>query len=53
MKTVERQDWVTQHGFPWEENWLKPRLLEEFEDTRDNTTMVEMFAENHGQRVLW
>jgi transposase len=53
MRKVELQDWLTQNGFPWEENWLKPRLIEEVEAKRDKTTMVEMFAEHHGHRVLW
>ncbi len=53
MRKVELQDWLTQNGFLWEEHWLKPRLLEEVEDKRDTPTMVEMFAENHGHRVLW
>ncbi len=53
MRKVELQGWLTQNGFFWAEHWLKPRLLEEVEDKRDTTTMVEMFAENHCHRVLW
>ena len=53
MRKVELQDWLTQNGFEWEESWLKPRLIEEVEDKRDKKTMVEMFAEHKGHRVLF
>jgi len=53
MRKIELQEWLTQHGFDWEENWLKPRLIEEVEAKRDKKTMVEIFAENKGHRVLF
>lgn len=53
MRKLELQEWLTHHGFDWEENWLKPRLIEEVEAKRDKKTMVEIFAENQGHRVLF
>ena len=53
MRKVERQAWLTQHGFDWEESWLKPRLIEEAEAKRDKKTMGEIFAEHKGHRVLF
>ena len=53
MRKVELQEWLTQNGCVWEESWLKPRLIEEVEDKRDKKTMVEIFAENKGHRVLF
>jgi transposase len=53
MRKPELQEWLTHHGFDWEENWLKPRLIEEVEAKRDKKTMVEIFAENQGHRVLF
>ena len=53
MRKMELQEWLTQHGFDWEEHWLKPRLIEEVEAKRDKKTMVEIFAENKGHRVLF
>ncbi len=53
MRKLELQEWLTQNGFDWEESWLKPRLIEEVEDKRDKKTMVEIFAENKGHRVLF
>jgi len=53
MRKIELQEWLTQNGFDWEESWLKPRLIAEVEDKRDKKTMVEMFAEQKGHRVLF
>jgi DDE superfamily endonuclease len=53
MRKIELQDWLTQNGFEWAESWLKPRLIEEVEDKRDQKTMVELFAEHKGHRVLF
>ena len=53
MRKVELQEWLTQNEFDWEESWLKPRLIEEAEAKRDKKTMVEIFAENKGHRVLF
>lgn len=53
MRKLELQEWLTQNGFDWEESWLKPRLIAEVEDKRDKKTMVEMFAEQKGHRVLF
>jgi hypothetical protein len=38
MRKVALQEWLTQHGFVWEESWLTPRLIEEGEDKRDKKT---------------
>lgn len=53
MRKVELQEWLTSNKFNWEENWLKPRLIEEVENKRDKETMVEIFAEKAGHRVLF
>ena len=53
MRKAELQNWLNQKGFDWEENWLKPRLIEEVESKRDKKTMAEIFAENAGHRVLF
>lgn len=53
MKKEELREWLTNQEFHWEEKWLKPRLLEEVESKRDKKTMVEIFAENEGHRVLF
>lgn len=53
MKKVELQQWLTDQGVKWEEKWLKPRLLEEVEKRRDKKTMVEVFAEKQGHRVIF
>lgn len=53
MRKIELQEWLTHNGFDWEESWLKPRLIAEVEDKRDKKTMVEMFAEQKGHRVLF
>jgi transposase len=53
MSKAELQEWLTREGWPWEEKWLKPRLVEEVESKRDKTTMVEMLAGNAGHRVLF
>lgn len=53
MRKIELKEWLTQNGFDWEESWLKPRLIEEVEDKRDKKTMVEMFAQHKGHRVLF
>ena len=53
MRKAELQEWLTHNGFNWEENWLRPRLIEEVEGKRDKKTMVEIFAEENGHRVLF
>lgn len=53
MRKAELQEWLTINGFNWEEKWLKPRLIEEVENRRNKKTMVEIFAENAGHRVLF
>jgi len=53
MSKVELQEWLTGNGFEWEEKWLKPRLIEEVESKRDKKTMVEVYAENSGHRILF
>jgi len=53
MKKTELQEWLTINGFNWEEKWLKPRLIEEVENRRNKKTMVEIFAENAGHRILF
>lgn len=53
MRKAELQEWLTRKGYPWEEKWLKPRLVEEVESKRDKTTMAEILAENAGHRVLF
>lgn len=53
MRKIALQAWWTHNGCDWEESWLKPRLIAEVEDKRDKKTMVEMFAEQQGHRVLF
>lgn len=53
MRKIALQEWLTQHGFDWEEHWLKLRLIEEVEAKRDKKTLVEIFAENKGHRVVF
>ena len=53
MRKAELQEWLTQKGFAWEEKWLRPRLVEEVERRRDKKTMVEIFVENEGHKILF
>lgn len=53
MKKVELRKWLTEQGFSWEEKWLRPRLEEEVNRKRDKKTMVEIFAEEKGHRVIF
>jgi transposase len=53
MKKAELRQWLTDQGFKWEEKWSEPRLPEEVENRRDKKTMVEIFAEKQGHRVIF
>lgn len=53
MRKAELQHWLVQKGFPWEEKWLRPRLVEEVEHRRDKKTMVELFVENEEHKILF
>lgn len=53
MRKAELQEWLSHHGVDWEEQWLRPRLVEEVENRRDKKPMMAMLAEEHGHRVLF
>ncbi len=53
MKKVVLQKWLTDRGIPWEEPWLRARLMPEVDRYRDQKPMVEIFAEDKGHKVLF
>ena len=53
MKKAELQTWLMDRGIPWEEKWLRARLMQEVDRYRDKKPMVEIFAEEKGHKVLF
>jgi hypothetical protein len=53
MKKAALQEWLTHRGIRWEEQWLRARLMEEVDPYRDKKPMVEVFAEEKGQKLLF
>lgn len=53
MKKVELQQWLTDRGMQWEEQWLRARLMQEVDRYRDKKPMVEIFAEEQGHKLLF
>jgi hypothetical protein len=52
MRKAELQAWLTAKQIPWEEHWLKPKLLEEVNNHLDKTPVVQKFAEAQGHKLL-
>ena len=53
MTKAELRTRFTERNLLWEEKWLRARLIEEVEKHRDQKTMVESLAENHGHQILF
>ena len=53
MRKEELRQWLTHQGHIWKEKWLRPRMVDEVENKRDKKTMVEIFAEEAGHKVLF
>ena len=53
MKKRELQQWLTERGISWEEQWLRARLMQEVDRYRDKKPMVEILAEEQGHKVLF
>jgi transposase len=53
MKKGELQQWLTERGISWEEQWLRARLMQEVDKYRDKKPMVEILAEEQGHKVLF
>jgi len=53
MSKGERQQWLTEQEIPWEEQWLRARLMQEVERYRDQKPLVELCAEEQGHKVLF
>jgi transposase len=53
MKKGDLQQWLTERGISWEEQWLRARLMQEVDKYRDKKPMVEILAEEQGHKVLF
>ena len=53
MKKGELQQWLTERGISWEEQWLRARLMQEVDRYRDKKPMVEILAEEQGHKLLF
>jgi len=53
MRKGELQQWLTEQEIPWEEQWLRARLMQEVERYRDKKPLVELCAEEQGHKVLF
>jgi transposase len=53
MKKGELQQWLTERGLAWEEQWLRARLMQEVDRYRDKKPMVEILAEEQGHKLLF
>jgi len=47
------QQWLTERGISWEEQWLRARLMQKVERDREKKPLVEILAEAQGQKVLF
>lgn len=52
MRKAELRNWLTHKNIPWQEHWLKPRLIEEVNKNHDKTPLVQKMAEAQGHKVL-
>lgn len=53
MRKADLQAWLTAQSIPWQEHWLKPRLLAMVHAHLDKTPVVQKWAEAHGHQVLF
>jgi len=53
MRKGELQQWLTERGISWEEQWLRARLIQEVDRYRDKKPMVEILAEAQGHKLLF
>jgi len=53
MKKGALQQWLTERGIAWEEQWLRARLMQEGDRYRDKKPMVEILAEEQGHELLF
>jgi len=53
MKKRELQQWLTERGIAWEEQWLRARLMQEVDRYRDKKPRVEILAEEQGHKLLF
>jgi hypothetical protein len=53
MKKGVLQQWLTDRGIAWEEQWLRARLMQEGDRYRDKKPLVEILAEEQGQKLLF
>jgi len=53
MKKSALQQWLTERGIAWEEQWLRARLMQEVDRYRDKKPLVELLAEEQGHKVLF
>jgi transposase len=53
MRKLQLQQWLSAQGIPWQEQWLRPRLVEEVDRHRDKTPKIQTLAENQGHQVLF
>ena len=53
MRKGELQQWLTEQEIPWEEQWLRARLMHEVERYREKKPLVELCAEAQGHKVLF
>jgi hypothetical protein len=44
MKKGALQQWLTERGIAWEEQWLRARLMQEVDRYRDKKPMVEILG---------
>ena len=54
MRKSELRNWLTNKNkhIAWEEEWLKPKLLEEVNNHLDKTPQVQKIADEYGHAVL-
>jgi transposase len=53
MKKGDLQQWLTERGISWEEQWLRARLMQEVEREREKTPLVEILAEEQEHKLLF
>jgi transposase len=53
MIKTDLRNWLTEHGFEWEEKWLRERLIEEVDKRRDKKPLAELFAEEKGHKIFF
>jgi winged helix-turn-helix protein len=53
MKKGVLQQWLTDRGIAWEEQWLRARLMQEGDRYREKKPLVEILAEEQGHKLLF